>query len=68
MTVTPTIPRDRISTDEFRGLDRLDRAELDEEEGDLPPSDWDDTSAVRKLASLPPPAGSTVESSQARVA
>lgn len=63
----PKIPRDRISTDEFRGLDHLDRPELDEEEGDLPLSDWDESSAVRKLASAPPPAGSPGES-EARVA
>jgi hypothetical protein len=67
MTVPPKIPRDRISTDDFRGLDRLDRAELDEEEGDLPPSDWDDNSAVRRLASAPPPA-MTPQKTHARVA
>jgi hypothetical protein len=67
MNVPPTIPRDRISSDEYRGLDRLDRDELDEEDGDRPRSDWDDNSAVRKLASSPPPPGTPAES-EARVA
>ncbi len=70
MKVAPKIfrvLRDRLVNDEFRGLDRLDRDELDEEDGDLPASEWDDASAVRKFASAPPPPG-TPEESEARVA
>jgi hypothetical protein len=48
-SVGPKVPRDRSSTNEFMGIDRLDRAELDEDEDE----DWATSTSVRRMKKCP---------------